>query len=164
MDKVNFNTKNLLQKNQPGKPEKYSPNAKQKKLVTAMFSRMEQLFRGKWTSAEGPKLDVEGKFTDNCIFWWQVTWDLTDDHWRNAFKRIDQEIVSKLRSGDESWPPNYIEFLEFTKPMGLSPDGKHVEAYKVFDPAKQITDQGAINRTIEAHKKHMENMKALRSW
>ena len=64
-------------------------------------------------------------------------------------------------------PNDMIDRAELSEPVYLrkaeiSPDGKNSEAYKLFQRTEKITDQGATERNLTAHEKHMEAMKRLR--
>ena len=108
---------------------------------------MEQLFKSKWNSSEGPILNSEDEYTENFLFWCRKTEEFTDRQWARAFRNLEKEVINKKRSGEESWPPSYAEFIV----LATAEDGP----YKFFRTTERITDQGQIERTKKANRAHM---------
>ena len=69
--------------------------------------------------------------------------------------------LNALATRKETWPPNAAEFRQLCLPTSISPDGTNSGAYIAFKPEKLITDQTAIDKTEEAGKRELGNMKDL---
>lgn len=70
---------------------------------------MTRLYGYKWTSKEG-ELDVDSY---GFKLWFKETEHLTDEQWRRGVKRCEDEMRDRVKCGDESWPPSYVEFVEY---------------------------------------------------
>ena len=86
------------------------------KWVVTFWDRMTRLYGYKWTSKEG-ELDTESY---GFKLWLSETSHLTDEQWKRGVKRCEDEMRAKVKIGDESWPPSYVEFVEYCneKPNG----------------------------------------------
>lgn len=101
------------QENLKSKQKSYRPESRQVTLINALWDRMTQLYRHKWVSAEGDKMDHLQQLTENFILWCRKTEGLTDEQWRRGFNRIEHDVRIASTAGDESWPPTYAAFLGF---------------------------------------------------
>ena len=124
---------NLSSKYRQSKPEESGPSARQKKLVSAMWLKMNLLYRHKWAAAEGHAVDSQGRYSYNFLLWCDKTAHLTDDNWRFAFQEIEREMGENKAAGKDSWPPAYPEFIAMSK-QTMSPDGSNSAAYLKYNP------------------------------
>jgi hypothetical protein len=68
------------------------------------------LYGYKWTSINGEEFDERSHAGQ---VWLNKTAHLTDQQWFKGVERCEKEMQSKLKTGDEVWPPSYIQFVEF---------------------------------------------------
>jgi len=144
------------------RPEKHSelPTPRQIKLVSAMWTRMIQLYRHKWTSSEGEIFKDHGKFSDNFLLWTRKTADMTDDNWMTAFESLEGKIAADAYDGKDSWPPSYVEF-EQGGVKTISPNGTNSEAYKIYEPERLIEDSTRTESRKKAGTAALSGMKDL---
>ena len=89
--------------------QQQSERLRRLKWVVTFWDRMTRLYGYKWTSKEG-ELDTESY---GFKLWLSETSHLTDDQWERGVKRCEDEMRAKVKIGDESWPPSYVEFVEY---------------------------------------------------
>lgn len=112
---------------------------------------MTQLYRHKWTSAEGDILTDNGQPTDGFLFWCKKTAHLTDEQWRKGFEMLESEVEKNKREGKSSWPPSYAEFIGMAKTT-LSPTGTNAVAYlSIRDPRHPSHPQNPLNPDYEVN-------------
>ncbi len=108
---VNQSVENLRSQNgAQNRPQSYKPESRQVTLINALWDRMEQLFRHRWSSAEGEKFK-DGQLTQNFLMLCRKTEELTNEQWRRGFDQLEKRVSDAARQGDESWPPTYAEFV-----------------------------------------------------
>lgn len=123
--------KNLPQLDAKGRPVRYSPQPRQKKIVSAMWARMTQIYGNKWTSQEGEPRQINGDDSARFILWCQKTDGLTDDQWKRGFENVEHEVRDKKRDGEIAWPPSYAEFLGL---CDRDDTQKYIPEHKYFPP------------------------------
>lgn len=79
--------------------------------------------------------------------------DLTDEQWRRGVDRIQNNIREAAKIGDESWPPNYEEFVTYaTENRNAS--------HKVFTPCLPESEEAKAERKAKGRER-MATIKSL---
>lgn len=126
------------QSEQPSKPKSYKPESRQVNLINALWDRMTQLYRARWTSAEGEKLEAygprAGQLTQNFLLWCRKTESLTNEQWAKGFEVLEKQVEKQSSNGETPWPPTYAEFIGLCKCHEGEREGAYGGAHKLFYP------------------------------
>jgi len=85
--------------------------------------------------------------------------------WEMLLKDITPEQIkqglNELVERKDAWPPTGTEFRQLCLPKTISPDGTNSDAYKLYEPAKRIIDEGYVSKRKKAGKRELGAMKDL---
>ena len=119
MKEINDLIINPLPSEPTNKPEPSGPSVRQKRLVSAFWQKMTRLFKHQWVKAEGEIL-TKGLYSDGFLEWCAETEHLTNEEWARGVQAIKDEFKKNKAAGDDTWPPNYIEFVVNTEETDLA--------------------------------------------
>lgn len=172
MQHVNQVLDNPLPSEPTSKPSRYEPSVTQKRLVSALWTRMTQLYRWKWEKSEGPMLvgpTGQQVYSEQFLLWCRKTDQLTPAQWKKGFASIEKLIDAERAEGKEPFPPSYHDFVTLAK--GISPGGSNATAYLDFnDPRhpeyehygrKRLPDDAATERNRAANRKSKSLIDAM---
>lgn len=137
------------------KREKNSPSPRQRKLVTAMWERMSQIFGHKWASQEGEIREANGQYASRFLLWCRKTAHLTDEQWARGFRTLEQRVREAGRQGDVIWPPSYAAFLGFCE------EAPKARGHRYFDRSTALEDKTERERRIEIGRRECKSILSM---
>lgn len=114
MDRIDIQaalTRNARQATQSS----FSPTPQHLRMVTALWERMSQLYRNRWTAAEGPAI-LDGKPSQIFNLWLKKTAHLSTEDFARGMQRCEQLVQDAATNGGLAWPPTYAEFIGYCQP------------------------------------------------
>lgn len=120
-------------------------------MVTALWTRMIQLFGHKWHSNAGPTKHQNGKYTQEFLLWCRKLDGLSDEAYQRGFWMLEHKVKEAARMGEEEWPPSYAGFLG----MCERPHGEMAQRY--FSPPA-LEDKTKKERDREVGKREAKKL------
>lgn len=85
------------------------------------------LFPNLWVSAQGDIKNDEGEYERNFLFWCNKLSHLTEDHYTEAFSKLEERIATGAEMQQKVYPPSYAEFIGLARTRKMHQDFKRYE-------------------------------------
>lgn len=118
------------------------------------FTRMADLFGAKCKTLGLMIRDDNGNYSEQFKLWCRKCNGLTPNQITHGMKQLEFTCSRNAQAGDESWPPNYAEFV------GHCTSTWQTAAHKPFEQLA-LPDKAAQERAKVAGAKAIADMKSL---
>ena len=118
------------------------------------WMRMIQLFPHKFITAEGDYKDYHGNYTGNFLRWCDELKGFTDKHWERAYNKIEDNIKTGAKTGNDAWPPVSVAVV------GLAESVINSKMYREL-PNVELEDLTAKEKRKEVGLSELAKLKGL---